>query len=85
MTPAEVAAVCKFLASEKVQRHTEYEVLCRDRDVLVLQQRRDPMSVRPGQLDTAETLVRRVHEREVYLGELLGAFPADVRDAAVAS
>lgn len=83
MTPGEIAAVCAFLTAEQTKRHVEYELARRDRDVLVLQQRRDPMSVRPDRLETAETLVRRVHERELYLGELLGAFPADVRIAAV--
>lgn len=85
MTPAESAAVCAFLRGEQHKRHVEFEVLVRDRDALIRQHRRDPMSVRPDRLETAETLVRRVHEREVYLGELLGAFPADVRDAAVTS
>lgn len=83
MTPDESAAVCRFLTSEKDRRHTEYEVLLRDRDALVQQYYRNPMSVRPDRLETAESLIRRVHDREVYLGELLGAFPADVRDSAV--
>lgn len=83
MTPAEAAAVCSFLAAEKRKRHIEYETLIRDRDTLVEQYRRDPMSVRPDRLETAATLVSRAHERDVYLGELLGGFPADVRDSAV--
>jgi hypothetical protein len=85
MTPAESAAVCAFLRRERYKRHIEHTVLVRDQATLIEQHSRDPMSVRPDRLETAEALVRRVHERGVYLGELLGAFPADVRDSAVAS
>lgn len=85
MTPAESAAVCAFLMGEQRKRHIESEVLLRDRDALTRQQRRDPMSVRPGRLETAEVEIRRSREREAYLGELLGAFPADLRDRAVTS
>ena len=83
MTPAECVAVVAFLTEEHRKRHIEYEVLLRDRAALVRQHSRNPMSVRPDRLETAESQIRRVHDREVYLGELLGAFPAAVRDSAV--
>lgn len=76
MTPAECVAVCAFLAEEKRKRHTEYEVLRRDRDVLILQQRTNPMSVRTDRIETASRLVAEARVRDIYLGQLLAGFPA---------
>lgn len=75
MTPAESAAVCRFLAAEKVKRHVEYEVLLRDRADLVRQYDRDPMSVRPDRIENASRLVAEARAVDVYLGSVLAGFP----------
>jgi hypothetical protein len=75
MTPVESAAVCRFLATEKVKRHTEYEVLCRDRDTLVRQHHNNPISVRPDRIETASRLVDEARVVDRYLGSILAGFP----------
>lgn len=65
-----------FLVEEMRKRHTEYEVLRRDRDVLVQQHHANPMSVRSDRIETATRLVEEARVVDRYLGSMLAAFPA---------